>query len=149
MRKYLSFVLTLFVTLGFNLAHAEKNSTPQLDSDLVGVWGGEFAAMADDETCSAYMWRMTRKADGTYTYHAFDTTQTILDDTGKWWTDKNSGQYFETVEGQSEEPTIYSYAVTQSNLNDAGTQIEFKATKPANKGECTQSQHFSESKMNP
>lgn len=150
MKKHLILMLALFgAVLGFQ-AHAQSVASPSLatDDSLVGIWSGEFAATTD-ETCSAYMWRMTRKSDGTYTYNAFDATQTILNDTGKWWVDKRSGQYFETVAGQSDEPTTYTYAVMQSNFNDSGTQAEFTATKPAIKGECAQAQHYTASKMNP
>ncbi|TDR30819.1 hypothetical protein DFR44_11617 [Hydromonas duriensis] len=123
---------------------AQSNAMP-VDGDLVGTWEGEFPA-SQEVSCSAYKWTMTRKSDGTYRYHGYDDTQTIIDDEGRWWVDAGHATYFETVNTQDEVPTEYAYSVSQNNINNNNVEVEFKQIKPLEQGECSQTFRFSERK---
>ena len=117
-----------------------------IDPQLVGEWEGEFEP-TDETACTAYKWHMTRKSDGTYQFHAYDATQTVLNDEGHWWVDADRGYYFENVNGQAEEPTTYRYNLSQNNLNGSTIETEYTLTQPLASGECSQTARFNETKL--
>lgn len=117
-----------------------------IDPQLVGEWEGEFKPI-DEPACTAYKWHMTRKSDGTYQFHAYDATQTVLNDEGRWWVDEGHSLYFENVNGQAEEPTTYRYTLSQNNLNGSNVETEYNLTQPLAAGECSQTARFNETKL--
>lgn len=144
MQKTLKFALLGFA-LSSGIATAQTPAKPTLDSNLVGTWEGEFPPVKE-ESCTAYKWRMERHPDGTYHFQAYDATQTILNDEGRWWVDPANSKYFETVTGQSDEPTVYTYAISENNINAASIHAEYNLVKEQNASECSQTFNFSETK---
>lgn len=144
MHTMLKRMLLSFSLIGF-CAHAQAPVKPVIDNNLTGVWEGEFPP-SKDVNCTAYKWRMQRLPDGTYHFHAYDETQTILNDDGQWWVDPANNMYFETVNGQADEPTVYHYTINQSNINDLKVVAEYTQAKKLPDSECSQTFNFSESK---
>lgn len=140
---------SLLLICALSNASAWAQATPpthEIDPQLVGEWEGEFKAI-DEAACTAYKWHMTRKPDGTYRFHAYDATQTVLDDEGHWWVDKRNSHYFEDVDGQTEPPSDYHYSLSQNNFNGSNIDIEYVLARPLAANECSQTARFNETKL--
>ena len=105
------------------------------DELLVGKWVGDAPAQ---ESCSAYAWRTERAADGTYRLHYFDEAQTLLDDQGFWWVDRE-GRYHEYSTDTQEEAVIYTYRVEDQ-------QVMFRNVNPVVTNGCEVTE-FAEKKI--